>query len=183
MLPVSGAEQLNTSGAQPTRPMSSHSGAYSRLVRPAPSSDSGRNRFHRPSACASSFSSSMRATGCQRSPSATSRAKRASFGKTWACMNPSTRVIRSLVLGEGSKLMVCVLPSAIGQERGIAALFQVAVIVKRTEAEAARLVEQLGDATIDQRPVELGDARRRQVHQLLADGRDRAAGGKDNQPL
>ena len=31
MLPVSGAEQLNTSGAQCTRPMISHSGAYSRL--------------------------------------------------------------------------------------------------------------------------------------------------------
>ena len=46
MLPVSGAEQLNTSGAQATRPMISHSGAYSRLVRPAPRFDSGRNRFH-----------------------------------------------------------------------------------------------------------------------------------------
>ncbi len=32
MLPVSGAEQLNTSGAQATRPMISHRGAYSRLV-------------------------------------------------------------------------------------------------------------------------------------------------------
>src|SRR6202007_1238858 len=159
MLPVSGAEQLNTSGAQITRPITSHSGAYSRLVRPAPSSDSGRNRFHRPSARASSFSSSMRATGCQRSPSATSRAKRASFGKTWACMKASTRRIRSWVLGEGSKLMGWVLRSAIGQECGIAALFQVAVVVEGTEAEAARLIEQLGDAAIDQRPVELGDAR------------------------
>jgi hypothetical protein len=48
MLPVSGAEQLNTSGAIGERPMISHSGAYSRLVSPAPSSDSGRNRFHSP---------------------------------------------------------------------------------------------------------------------------------------
>ncbi len=36
MLPVSGAEQLNTSLAQGTRPMISASGAYSWLVRPAP---------------------------------------------------------------------------------------------------------------------------------------------------
>ena len=34
MLPVSGAEQLNTSGASRLRPMISHRGAYSRLVRP-----------------------------------------------------------------------------------------------------------------------------------------------------
>ena len=37
MLPVSGAEQLNTSGANGERPMISQSGAYSRLVSPAPS--------------------------------------------------------------------------------------------------------------------------------------------------
>ena len=36
MLPVSGAEQLNTSAAMGDRPMISQSGAYSRLVRPAP---------------------------------------------------------------------------------------------------------------------------------------------------
>ena len=36
MLPVSGAAQLNTSGAIFERPMISHNGAYSRLVRPAP---------------------------------------------------------------------------------------------------------------------------------------------------
>src|SRR4030095_5477722 len=34
MLPVSGAEQLNTSAAMGERPMISQSGAYSRLVRP-----------------------------------------------------------------------------------------------------------------------------------------------------
>ena len=49
MLPVSGAEQLKTSGPKPgTRPMISQSGAYSTLVSPAPYSLSGRNRFHRP---------------------------------------------------------------------------------------------------------------------------------------
>ena len=60
MLPVSGAEQLNTSGARNgLRPMISQSGAYWRLVSPAPCSRSGRNRFHRPSDRASAFSSSM----------------------------------------------------------------------------------------------------------------------------
>src|SRR5438132_408216 len=49
MLPVSGAEQLNTSGAKSAaRPMTSQSGAYSAFVRPAPYSLSGRNRFQRP---------------------------------------------------------------------------------------------------------------------------------------
>ena len=55
MLPVSGAEQLNTSGAQGERPMISQSGAYSRLVSPAPYSLSGRNRFHSPAARAFAF--------------------------------------------------------------------------------------------------------------------------------
>src|SRR5712692_6037174 len=45
MLPVSGAEQLKASGAIVERPMISHSGAYSRLVSPAPRSLSGRKRF------------------------------------------------------------------------------------------------------------------------------------------
>ena len=36
MLPVSGAEQLNTSEAKPTRPISSAQSAYSRLLRPGP---------------------------------------------------------------------------------------------------------------------------------------------------
>ena len=36
MLPVSGAEQLNTSLAHGTRPMISASGAYSWFVSPAP---------------------------------------------------------------------------------------------------------------------------------------------------
>ena len=51
MLPVSGAEQLKTSGANGSaRPMISQSGAYSVLVSPAPYSLAGRNRFHSPSA-------------------------------------------------------------------------------------------------------------------------------------
>src|ERR1700692_178737 len=56
MLPVSGAEQLNTSEAQPMWPISSASGAYSRLLNPAPRNSSsscvegGMNMFHKPSA-------------------------------------------------------------------------------------------------------------------------------------
>ena len=64
MLPVSGAEQLNTSGAKcAQRPMISQSGAYSTLVSPAPSPLSGRNRFHSPAARAFGFSASMIGAG------------------------------------------------------------------------------------------------------------------------
>ena len=81
MLPVSGAEQLKTSGPKPgTRPMISQSGAYSTLVSPAPYSLSGRKRFHSPAARAFGFSSSTIAVGCQRSPSAICRWNVASFG-------------------------------------------------------------------------------------------------------
>src|SRR5262245_8441863 len=66
MLPVSGAEQLKTSGAITLRPMTSHKGAYSRFVSPAPLSDSGRKRFHSPSARAFTFNSSTIAVGVQR---------------------------------------------------------------------------------------------------------------------
>ena len=73
MLPVSGAEQLKTSGAMGERPMISHSGAYSRLERPAPRSESGRKRFHSPAALASAFSSSRMGGGCQRPTSSSWR--------------------------------------------------------------------------------------------------------------
>src|SRR4029453_10410543 len=59
MLPVSGAEQLNASGAIGERPMISQSGAYSRFVSPAPRSLSGRKRFQRPRSFALALSSSM----------------------------------------------------------------------------------------------------------------------------
>jgi hypothetical protein len=59
MLPVSGAEQLNTSGAIGERPMISQSGAYSKLLNPAPCSSPGMNRFHRPAARALSFISAI----------------------------------------------------------------------------------------------------------------------------
>jgi len=82
MLPVSGAEQFSASGAiAPLRPVISASGAYCRLVSPAPyfsairpawsSSPSGpgartvRNRFHRPRLRACAFSSSITGGRCQ----------------------------------------------------------------------------------------------------------------------
>jgi len=58
MLPVSGGAQLKTSEAQFTRPMNSARDAYSRLLRPAPYSSSGKKRFQSPSALAIDFSSS-----------------------------------------------------------------------------------------------------------------------------
>ena len=58
MLPVSGAAQLKTRDAIALRPMISASGAYSRLVSPAPCSSSGRNRFQSPIFRAFFFSSS-----------------------------------------------------------------------------------------------------------------------------
>ena len=81
MLPVSGAEQLKASAAMGERPMISQSGAYSRLVRPAPRSLSGRNRFQRPRSRALALSSSMIGGTCQRSAAASSCSlKVASFG-------------------------------------------------------------------------------------------------------
>ncbi len=68
MLPVSGAEQLNGSGPMCERPMISQSGAYSRLVSPAPNSDSGSHRFHSPCALALRFSSSTTRVGTQALP-------------------------------------------------------------------------------------------------------------------
>ncbi len=61
MLPVSGALQLQASEAMGERPMSSHSGAYSRLLSPAPRSEWGRNRFQNPAARALRLRSSMMA--------------------------------------------------------------------------------------------------------------------------
>lgn len=62
MFPVSGAAQFSAVGAScGERPVISASGAYWRLVRPAPYSASGRKRFHRPWRRASAFSSSTTA--------------------------------------------------------------------------------------------------------------------------
>src|SRR3954464_1034699 len=79
MLPVSGAEQLNTSGAQCSRPMISQSGAYSRLVS-VPPCVFGRHRFHRPAALAFGLSSSMMGTASQRLSLRTCACHLCSFG-------------------------------------------------------------------------------------------------------
>ncbi|KGC53699.1 hypothetical protein DM75_1832 [Burkholderia mallei] len=66
MLPVSGALQLNASGAMNECPISSASGAYSAFDSPAPPcSASGRNRFQRPAARAFAFSVSI-TSGCRQ---------------------------------------------------------------------------------------------------------------------
>ena len=85
MLPVSGAEQLNTSAAKGTRPMISHMGAYSRLLRPWGARLLwGRNKFHSPASRALGLSSSISAVGTQALPlarfSAISRKNRFSLG-------------------------------------------------------------------------------------------------------
>jgi hypothetical protein len=66
MLPVSGALQLKTSEDQGRRPITSASGAYSRLESRVPGSSSlsaGRKRFQRPAARALAFRPSMRSMG------------------------------------------------------------------------------------------------------------------------
>ncbi len=83
MFPVSGAEQLKTSGAIGDRPMISQRGAYSRLVRPDPCSLSGRKRFQRPRSRAFAFSSSMIGGTCQRvGPASSWSTNVCSFGYT-----------------------------------------------------------------------------------------------------
>ncbi len=80
MLPVSGAEQLNTSLAKEMRPNISQIGAYSRLVSCTPSNskvsstcaapeEGGMNMFHRPVFFALAFSSSTIGMTFHRSPS------------------------------------------------------------------------------------------------------------------
>ena len=69
MLPVSGAEQLNTSGAHGTRPMISHSGAYSRFDSPSGArGERGRNRFHSCASRARGLSSSITFSGLNALP-------------------------------------------------------------------------------------------------------------------
>ena len=52
IFPVSGAEQLNTSGAKKLIPINSHMNAYSRWVSPFPYTGNVQNRFHSPLALA-----------------------------------------------------------------------------------------------------------------------------------
>src|SRR3546814_5074347 len=83
MLPVSGAEQLKHSLAQPILPLSAAHNAYSRLVSCSPSNTNesstcarpdcgGMKKFHSPAAFALALTSSMTPSTFQRSPSCAS---------------------------------------------------------------------------------------------------------------
>src|SRR5664280_3418061 len=64
MLPVSGAEQFIASGAScGLCPLISASGAYCRLLRPAPSGECGKNRFHSPQLAPEAMNCSAPDTG------------------------------------------------------------------------------------------------------------------------
>ena len=107
MLPVSGAAQLNAAGARWLRPVISASGAYWRLVSPAPPSP-GRKRFHRPRLRASARISPRTGTEsqAQRSGSAAScSSKTASFGSTYVFWKSHTEATSSSVLASGAKSM------------------------------------------------------------------------------
>src|SRR5690242_20727906 len=104
MLPVSGAEQLQASGAINDRPMISHNGAYSRFVRPRPYSLSGKNRFHKPVARAFAFNSSMIGGIVQRPRWLSCSVYVFSFGTTFSWRNAVSLACRSLTLGEYSKI-------------------------------------------------------------------------------
>ena len=109
MFPVSGAEQLSASGAiHGLRPVISASGAYCRLVSPAPCSwTAGRNRFHNPRARACALSSSITG-GVPQGPAdaSTSSRKRGSAGYTHWSMNASRRSRSSSVVASNAKSMV-----------------------------------------------------------------------------
>src|SRR3972149_2163201 len=94
MLPEAGGEQLNTSGAHGTRPMISHSTAYSVLDR-TPPCDLGHHRFHRSWLRARVFISSTSLSGCQRAPArvlaASSSCHRCSLGTTCSSMKADRR--------------------------------------------------------------------------------------------
>ena len=103
MLPVSGAAQLSASGASAgLRPVISASGAYCRLVSPAPSGWCVRNRFHSPRPRASAFRSAMISGRCQGHPAArfacTWVANTGSAGYTHSSMNVRRRLRNSSVL-------------------------------------------------------------------------------------
>src|SRR5262245_8028341 len=89
--------------------MISHTGAYSRLVRPKPYLESGRNMFHRPAALAFSFSVSIVCVCCHGLPAARNVAisslKVCSAAMTFVCTKSITRRCSSTTFGEGEKSM------------------------------------------------------------------------------
>jgi hypothetical protein len=113
MLPVSGAAQFVAVGAiLGERPMISASGAYCRLVRPAPCSP-GRNRFHRPRLRASSLRSSI-SGGLAHPLVAAWASKASSAGYTHSSMKSSSRPRSFSVSASNAKSMG---PPQVSQER------------------------------------------------------------------
>src|ERR687887_849511 len=107
MFPVSGALQLNTSGAMNDRPVSSAICAYSTLDRPGPYLGSGMKRFHNPSLRALAFSSSM-TLGAFSSSASTIPWYATSRGSISVAMKAATRSAYSWALGDGLKSMTYV---------------------------------------------------------------------------
>ena len=102
MLPVSGAAQFSASGASAGLcPVISASGAYWRLVSPAPSGWLARKRFHSPRLRASALSSATTGGRCHGNPdlaaAAVCSAKTGSAGKTCSAMKASSRSRHSCV--------------------------------------------------------------------------------------
>src|SRR4051812_3396343 len=108
MLPVSGAEQFIASGARiGLRPLISASGAYWRLVRPAPCSP-GRKRFQSPRPRASALSFSMiggvsHIVAGSASSSRDCSASTASAGYTCSVMNAASVAWSSVVAASNPK--------------------------------------------------------------------------------
>lgn len=107
MFPVSGAAQFSAVGANcGERPVISASGAYWRLVSPAPYPASGRKRFHSPCLRASAFRSS---TICGVSHGEASRARCSSAvfsaGYTYSSMKASSLPRSSSVRASNAKSM------------------------------------------------------------------------------
>src|SRR5947209_524880 len=120
MLPVSGAEQLNTIGATRLRPIVSQSMPYSQLVSPAPCSSSGMNRFHSPSAFARSRSSTRIAGYGTPGATSSSSARSASSSTGYRCSSrkPSIRPRSSSTRGDGEKSITREATSARDVEQG-----------------------------------------------------------------
>src|SRR3954452_6449751 len=165
MLPVSGAEQLSASGASHgLRPVISASGAYCRLVSPAPPSwIGGRNRFHRPRSRAWALSSAITGGVAQGSGDrSTSSRKRGSAGYTYSSMNASSRSRSSRVVASKAKSMgLAVRPDRIALlEEGLHALARVLRLVRDVAGHALERDQRLGVAVEAAVGRELGDAHR-----------------------
>ena len=161
MLPVSGAAQLSAAGARwPLRPVISASGAYCRLVSPAPCSP-GRKRFHRPRRRASARSS---ASDRHRVPGPrvvelrrAARGRPARPGRRGSSMKSSSRCAQLLGLGverevHQSVLLQCALRPA--ASRGWTA----SPIVVEAGADGLALEVAVVDALEDHGELERGEA-------------------------